>query len=123
MKHFKPVNKKAQAKYPSQGEETFDPKEERTDLKEEKADVVGMQMPLACASTLDPGWEVDPFGGVAQLCQPMESDLYGCTDPCWWPAQVPDNLNTYPNWSANCNAAVQDWRTLETVFPEEEPEA
>jgi len=121
MKHFKPVNKKAKANEPSPEETQL--REKVTDGAEEKADVVGMQLPLACASTLDPGWEVDPFGGVAQLCQPMESDLYGCTDPCWWPAQVPDNLHTYPEWSAQCNAAVQDWRTLETVFPEEEPEA
>ena len=50
-----------------------------------------------CSSTLDPGWEVDPFGGVAGLCQPMEADLYGCTDPCWWPAQVADTITLFSN--------------------------
>ena len=56
-------------------------------------------VPAGCAATFDPGWEVDPFGGVASLCQPMEADLYGCSDPCWWPAQVPDTMNTYPDWN------------------------
>ncbi len=59
---------------------------------------VAMQSVVGCTGTTDPGWEVDVFGGVAGLCQPMESDLYGCADPCWWPAQVPDIMNTYPDW-------------------------
>ena len=59
-----------------------------------------MQTMVGCTATLDPGWEVDAFGGVAALCQPMEADLYGCSDPCWWPAQVADTLNTYPDWNA-----------------------
>lgn len=70
-----------------------------------------------CATTLDPGWEVDPFGGVAALCQPMEADLYGCSDPCWWPAQVPDTMVTYPDWSGGAGNAQKDWRSLGTVFP------
>lgn len=64
------------------------------------ADVLAMETVAGCATTFDPGWEVDPFGGVASLCQPMEADLYGCSDPCWWPAQVPDTMNTYPGWDA-----------------------
>ena len=52
---------------------------------------------------------LDPFGGVASLCQPMEADLYGCSDPCWWPAQVPDTMGTFPGWdavwrSSRCNS-------------------
>ncbi|RMG55202.1 MAG: quinohemoprotein amine dehydrogenase [Acidobacteria bacterium] len=105
MKHFDPVNEKAKKMASSlSGDETFD--------------VVGLQQPLGCAATFDPGWEVDPFGGVNNLCQPMESDLYGCSDPCWWPAQLPDTLNTYPSWSDQCAAVIQDWRKLDTVFPE-----
>lgn len=72
-----------------------------------------------CATTFDPGWEVDPFGGVAALCQPMEADLYGCADPCWWPAQVPDTMVTYPDWSAKVPNAARDWRALGAVFPED----
>jgi hypothetical protein len=47
----------------------------------------------------------------------MESDLYGCADPCWWPAQVPDLMNTYPDWDQNAQSAGQDWRKLDAVFP------
>lgn len=80
-------------------------------------EVYTMQTVAGCSSTLDPGWEVDPFGGVAALCQPMEADLYGCSDPCWWPAQVADTLNTYPDWNADADAAQKDWRKLQAVYP------
>lgn len=83
---------------------------------------VMQQIVAGCSTTLDPGWEVDPWGGVAGLCQPMEADLYGCSDPCWWPAQVPDNINTYPDWVEKADSAAQDWRKLETVFPKRESE-
>ncbi len=105
MKHLKSLNRKAALVDKA--------------LDEGKVDeVVMMQTVVAgCSSTLDPGWEVDPFGGVAGLCQPMEADLYGCSDPCWWPAQVPDTMNTYPDWNANAPSATRDWRLLESVFP------
>jgi hypothetical protein len=47
----------------------------------------------------------------------MEADLYGCTDPCWWPVQVPDTLNSYPDWSTGSDSAARDWRQLQSVFP------
>lgn len=104
MKHLKPMNKKAQLVDKA--------------VDEGKGDEVRlMQVVAGCAATLDPGWEVDPFGGVSGLCQPMEADLYGCTDPCWWPAQVADNLNTYPDWSDGADSAQRDWRKLQSVFP------
>jgi hypothetical protein len=78
-----------------------------------------MNTVAGCTATLDPGWEVDPFGGVTSLCQPMEADLYGCADPCWWPAQVPDTMNTYPDWNRNAPNSLQDWRNLGTVFPKD----
>jgi len=81
------------------------------------AEVLAMETVAGCATTFDPGWEVDPFGGVASLCQPMEADLYGCSDPCWWPAQVPDTMGTYPNWDAGKPSAPGDWRELDSVFP------
>ena len=71
-----------------------------------------------CTTTFDPGWEVDPFGGVTALCQPMEADLYGCADPCWWPAQVADTLNSYPDWGADAPNVIEDWRKLQSVFPD-----
>ncbi len=104
MKHIKPINKKA---------EVVDKAAEDGHVDE----VLAMQVVAGCASTLDPGWEVDPFGSVAALCQPMEADLYGCSDPCWWPAQVPDTLNTYPDWGEGADSAQRDWRLLQAVFP------
>ncbi len=80
-------------------------------------EVTAMQTIVGCTATTDPGWEVDPFGSVTSLCQPMEADLYGCADPCWWPAQVPDTINTYPDWNRNAPSAQNDWRKLEAVFP------
>ena len=74
---------------------------------------------VGCTTTFDPGWEVDAFGGLASLCQPMEADLYGCTDPCWWPAQVADTLNTYPDFNAEAPSAQRDWRELQALFPED----
>lgn len=88
-------------------------------VAEDKMDEVrAMQTVTAgCTTTFDPGWEVDPFGGVAALCQPMEADLYGCSDPCWWPAQVPDTMTSHSNWDAGSDNAARDWRSLGSVFP------
>jgi len=104
MKHLKPLNAKAELM-------------DAASNPEARAEVVAMQTVVGCASTTDPGWEVDAFGGIAGLCQPMEADLYGCADPCWWPAQVPDLMNTYPDWDQNAPSAGQDWRKLDAVFP------
>lgn len=106
MKHLKPLNQKAQLL-------------EDAAKKGEVDDVVAMQTVVGCTPTTDPGWEVDMFGSVAGLCQPMEADLYGCSDPCWWPAQVPDMMNTYPDWSKNADSAGDGWRNLESVYPQE----
>lgn len=76
-----------------------------------------MSSVVGCTTTFDPGWEVDAFGGLASLCQPMEADLYGCTDPCWWPAQLADSLNTARDWTDGKNSALRDWRELQTLFP------
>jgi hypothetical protein len=72
-----------------------------------------------CTTVFDPGWEVDAFGGLSSLCQPMEADLYGCTDPCWWPAQLADGMNTNPEWSDGKDSALRSWRELQTLFPED----
>lgn len=106
MKHLKAVNQKAV-------------KIAATSDQGELDEVLAMQSVVGCAATTDPGWEVDMFGGVAGLCQPMEADLYGCSDPCWWPAQVPDMMNSYPDWSADAPDAAKDWRNLDGVYPGE----
>ncbi|NQV21841.1 MAG: quinohemoprotein amine dehydrogenase subunit gamma [Rhodospirillales bacterium] len=104
MKHFKALNKKAELL--------------NTAVDEGKTEEVFLMTTVAgCTATLDPGWEVDVFGGVAALCQPMEADLYGCTDPCWWPAQTADTINTNPDWTEGAPSAQRDWRTLQTIYP------
>jgi pyruvate-formate lyase len=104
MKHLKSLNRKAMQIDKASAEGTID-------------EVVAMSSNAGCAATFDPGWEVDPFGSVANLCQPMEADLYGCSDPCWWPAQVPDTNNTYTKWNAGAPSAQGDWRLLQSVYP------
>jgi hypothetical protein len=106
MKHLQAINQKAQLL-------------EQAVSQDKVEDVVAMSSVVGCASTFDPGWEVDAFGGVASLCQPMEADLYGCADPCWWPAQVPDTMNTYPDWGKQTASTKDDWRKLGSVFPNE----
>lgn len=105
MRHLKPLNKKAHMLTQSEG-------------KAGKEEVFAMQIVAGCTTSTDPGWEVDPFGSVASLCQPMEADLYGCSDPCWWPASVPDTVNTYPDWS-KLDDTRKNWRKLDAVFPED----
>jgi hypothetical protein len=107
MKHLKPLNEKAARAAGAA---------ERGELPE----VVAMQTVTGCSATTDPGWEVDAFGGVSGLCQPMEADLYGCADPCWWPAQVPDIANSYPDWSKGADSAGSDWRRLAPILPGKE---
>jgi hypothetical protein len=47
----------------------------------------------------------------------VERDLYDCYISCYWPAQVPDHMNNYPDWTAKCAAATKDWRNIDLVFP------
>jgi hypothetical protein len=75
------------------------------------------RIPLGCSTVFSPGWEVDRTGGTAGLCQPVERDLFDCHVSCYWPAQVPDQLNRAPNWTAKCAAAQKDWRKIDLVFP------
>lgn len=104
MNHMKALNKKAALL-------------DQAALAGNAEEVVAMATAVGCTTVFDPGWEVDAFGGVGGLCQPMEADLYGCSDPCWWPAQVPDTLNTYTEWSAGADSAARDWQQLKSVFP------
>ncbi len=114
MKHLKALNRKAerveavqQQARPAQGAE---------------ADVVGMAdslVPMGCTTIFNPGWEVNPWGGaLSGMCAPMEADLLGCSNACWWPAQVPDSLQNYPEWTKACSGMnAEDWKQLEVVFP------
>ena len=73
--------------------------------------------PMGCSLVFSPGWEVDSAGGTAGLCAPVERDLYDCYLSCFWPAQVPDHLNNYPDWTSKCASATKDWRNIDLVFP------
>jgi hypothetical protein len=113
VKHLRPLNQKAR----------------RIDnhVTSLTGDVVALQnsqpaqprphIPMGCSLMFSPGWEVDAAGGTAGLCQPVERDIYDCWVTCYWPAQVPDHMNNYPNWSAKCASATKDWRNLDLVYP------
>ncbi|MEX2467693.1 MAG: quinohemoprotein amine dehydrogenase subunit gamma [Gemmatimonadota bacterium] len=77
----------------------------------------GPQIPFGCTLIFSPGWETDSGGGTAGLCQPVERDLFDCHLGCFWPAQVPDQLNNAADWTSKCAAAQKDWRKLDLVFP------
>ena len=71
-----------------------------------------------CSLVFSPGWEADRNGGTAGLCQPVERDLFDCHMGCFWPAQVPDQLNHAPDWTSKCAAAQKDWRKIDLIFPD-----
>jgi hypothetical protein len=109
MKHVRALNKKAQLLI----------KDAEQRRRAQNEDVVALQdSPLGCSLIFDPGWETDSSGNVTGLCQPVEADLYGCYDDCWWPAQVPDQLTNHLNWSDSCASAERDWRKLDLIYPE-----
>ena len=134
MKHLSPVNDKARrlvraldggTEAALQGSDpASDPNREPTPAT---ADVValsvpqqpggGAHIPLGCSTLFSPGWEVDRTGGTAGLCQPVERDLFDCHLGCFWPAQVPDQLNHAPDWTKKCAAAQKDWRKIDIIFP------
>jgi hypothetical protein len=123
MKHLSPVNAKARRLAASVGEADV----ARPDSQgRNDRDVValhtpqqpqGPHIPLGCSTVFAPGWEVDRTGGTAGLCQPVERDLFDCHLGCFWPAQVPDQLNHAPDWTKKCAAAQKDWRRIDIIFP------
>lgn len=125
MKHLKSLNRKARRidGLVSQMEAAAAKQAAGDPLLDE--DIVALQnqpqqrphVPMGCALAFSPGWEVDSAGGTAGLCQPVERDIYDCYVTCFWPAQVPDHLNNYPDWASKCATATKDWRNLDLVFP------
>src|SRR3954449_8237600 len=109
MSHLKAINRKAQRVLEH--------------VEGEKKDVVALQrppqmaphFPLGCSLVFSPGWEADSNGGTAGLCQPVERDIFDCHIGCFWPAQVPDQLNHAPDWTAKCASAQKDGRKLDVV--------
>jgi hypothetical protein len=110
MNHLRAINKKAVRI--------------QDNVASNKNDIVALQAPAArphvpqgCTIAFSPGWEVDASGGTAGLCQPVERDLFDCYVTCFWPAQVPDHMNNYPDWTSKCALATKDWRNIDIVFP------
>ena len=113
MKHLRAVNKKAHRI----DEHVESLKEDVVALQNPQNPAQRPHVPMGCALSFSPGWEVDSAGGTAGLCQPVERDIYDCYVTCFWPAQVPDHLNNYPDWASKCAVATKDWRKLDLVFP------
>ena len=122
MTHLRPVNQKA-------ARIAYEVAEARRRAAQADGRVVALQdgpaapkaegphIPLGCSFVFYPGWEVDSNGGTAGLCQPVERDLFDCHLGCFWPAQVPDQLNHAPDWTSKCAAAQKDWRKVDLIFP------
>ena len=123
MKHLRAANRKAQriidavesAANPAPGQQGAATDEDVIALQDQAP--ARPHIPTGCSLSFSPGWEVDSAGGTAGLCQPVERDIYDCYNSCFWPAQVPDHLNNYPDWSSKCAVATKDWRNLDLVFP------
>ena len=113
MRHLRPLNKKARRI----GDQVDAMREDIFAMQQQQAPQQRPHVPMGCTLSFSPGWEVDSAGGTAGLCQPVERDIYDCYVTCFWPAQVPDHLNNYPNWAKKCAAATKDWRDLDLVFP------
>jgi len=112
MKHLRPINRKA-----VRVEEWIAAESGEVFALQQGAQPPRPHYPMGCSLVFSPGWEVDNAGGTAGLCQPVERDLYDCYLSCFWPAQVPDHLNNYPDWTAKCASATKDWRNIDLVFP------
>jgi Quinohemoprotein amine dehydrogenase, gamma subunit len=113
MKHLRPLNKKA-ARI---GDNIDRMAEDVVALQNPAPAQQRPHVPMGCALSFSPGWEVDSSGGTAGLCQPVERDIYDCFVTCYWPAAVPDHLNNFPDWASKCAAATKDWKNLDLVFP------
>ncbi len=120
MKHLRPVNQKARklvdALEPPSPTATAGQVQDVVALQAPQQPA-GAHIPLGCSTIFSPGWEVDRTGGTAGLCQPVERDLFDCHLGCFWPAQVPDQLNHAPDWVKKCAAAQKDWRKIDIIFP------
>lgn len=113
MTHLKAINRKARRIVEAAGDRTHDV----VALQQGPPQQPKPHIPLGCSLVFSPGWEADHTGGTAGLCQPVERDIFDCHVGCFWPAQVPDQLNHAPDWTSKCASAQKDWRKLDLVFP------
>jgi hypothetical protein len=79
-------------------------------------DVIVAQ-PIGCTTVFDTGWETNPrFTTPMGNCISSNRDFGSCGGPCWWPAQVPDNITNWPDYQSQCAAFERDWRNLNYVI-------
>lgn len=117
MKHLRPLNQKARKVEEQLEAAHVEAMQQQRGGGSPPAQPPRPHFPLGCSLVFSPGWEADSSGGTAGLCQPVERDLFDCHLGCFWPAQVPDQLNHAPDWTAKCAAAQKDWRKIDLVFP------
>ena len=98
MKHLKSINRKAGAHRRQRDRRTTSSRCSKGRRSNRR---LAPHFPFGCSLVFSPGWEADRTGGTAGLCQPVERDLFDCHIGCYWPAQVPDQLNHAPDWTAS----------------------
>ena len=93
MRHLKPINQKADRVVEH--------------AARQKRDVVALQTPpgarrifrsAARSCSRLAGKPIRP-AAPPDSAQPVERDIFDCHIGCFWPAQVPDQLNHAPNWT------------------------
>ena len=118
MNHLKAVNRKAaRVERATLRQAQGGPENDVVALQRNGPPLLHPHLPIGCSLVLSPGLETDRTGGTAGLCQPVERDLFDCHIGCYWPAQVPDQLNHAPDWTSKCAAAQKDWRKIDLIFP------
>ncbi|RLB00997.1 MAG: quinohemoprotein amine dehydrogenase [Deltaproteobacteria bacterium] len=78
---------------------------------------VATGQPVGCTTIFDTGWETNPRPTMPMgNCISSARDFGSCAGPCWWPAQVPDNITNWPNRTDQCPRLEYDWRNLNHVI-------
>jgi len=86
------------------------------------AEVLAMESVAGCSTTFDPGWEVDPFGGVAVALPAHGGGSLRLFRSLLVAAQVPDTMGTYPNWTPASLRPRATGATSTAYFPKNEQE-
>ncbi len=73
-------------------------------------------VPVGCiGNVFNPGWETDCAAlETTRLCPggfSYHTDTVLCQPSCWWPAQVPDQVD-FPDWLKDCGNIYKDWQKL-----------
>ena len=119
MKHLTPVNRKA-ARVESVTAREATETSSLCSRAARRSSPSRRTFPTAARWSSRPAGKPIATAAPPGLCQPVERDLFDCHMGCFWPAQVPDQLNHAPDWTAKCAAAQKDWRKIDLIFPADE---